>query len=141
MRYVLGSSVAFKWEVREADTDAALRLRDETRAGLHALLAPDVFPVEVIHALTRAERQGRLTPAEGARAMTAVPTELPALHPSLPLLPRAYALSSATRQGVYDCLYVALAEREECELVTADDRLAKNLRPQFPFTTLLASLP
>jgi predicted nucleic acid-binding protein len=28
------------------------------------------------------------------------------------------------RIGVYDCLHVALAEREGCDLVTADDRLA-----------------
>ena len=36
---------------------------------------------------------------------------LPALHPYLPLLPRAYELSSQARIGVYDCLYVALTER------------------------------
>src|SRR5437764_5957293 len=30
-------------------------------------------------------------------------------------------ISSQLRQSVYDCLYVALAERESCELVTADD--------------------
>jgi predicted nucleic acid-binding protein len=61
MKYVLDSCVAFKWVGPEADTDKALRLRDDTRAGLHELLAPDVFPVEVAHALTRAERQGRIT--------------------------------------------------------------------------------
>jgi predicted nucleic acid-binding protein len=45
------------------------------------------------------------------------------LQSSLALLPRAYELSSQMRIGVYDCLYVALAEREQCELVTADQRL------------------
>jgi hypothetical protein len=34
----------------------ALRVRDDFRNGLHELLAPDVFPVEVAHSLTRAER-------------------------------------------------------------------------------------
>jgi predicted nucleic acid-binding protein len=29
--------------------------------------------------------------------------------------------------GVYDCLYVALAEREKCDLVTADEKLVRNL--------------
>jgi predicted nucleic acid-binding protein len=141
MRYVLDSSVAFKWEVREADTDKALRLRDEARQGLHDLLAPDVFPFEVAHAITRAERQGRITPAEGAQALAAILTDLPVLHPGLPLLPRAYGISSSARIGVYDCVYVALAEREGCEFVTADDRLVKNLRPQFPFIVPLSSLP
>jgi predicted nucleic acid-binding protein len=45
------------------------------------------------------------------------------------------------RHSVYDCLYVALAEREKCELVTADDKLIKNLTPQFPFIVPLSSLP
>jgi predicted nucleic acid-binding protein len=36
---------------------------------------------------------------------------------------------------------VALAEREGCELLTADDRLVRTLQPTFPFTTALASLP
>jgi predicted nucleic acid-binding protein len=45
------------------------------------------------------------------------------------------------RIGVYDCLYVALAEREGCELVTADGRLVRNLQPRFLFVVSLASLP
>ena len=44
------------------------------------------------------------------------------------------------RIGVYDCLYVALAERRKCKLVTADDRLVNNLRPHFSFIVALASL-
>jgi predicted nucleic acid-binding protein len=39
------------------------------------------------------------------------------------------------------CLYVALAERERCELVTADDKLVRNLQPTFPFVRPLAALP
>lgn len=141
MKYVLDASVAFKWEVREVDTDRAIRLRDETRRGLHELLAPDFFAIEVAHAITRAERQSRLTPAEGARSLAAILTDLPAIHPYFPLLHRAYAISSTARIGVYDCAYVALAEREGCELVTADTKLITNLQSQFPFVIALASLP
>ena len=65
----------------------------------------------------------------------------PALHSYLPLLPKAIRLSSLTRIGVYDCLYVTLAEREGCELVTADVRLLNTLKPTFPFIIDLASLP
>jgi predicted nucleic acid-binding protein len=43
--------------------------------------------------------------------------------------------------GVYDCLYVALAEREDCEFVTADDKLVRRLQPHFPFIVALAALP
>ena len=56
------------------------------------------------------------------------------------LLPLAYAISSKMQVGVYDCIYVALAEREQCELITADDRLVKNLKPTFPFIVALSSI-
>lgn len=141
MKYVIDSSVAFKWGVTEVDSAKALRLRDEARAGLHELHAPDVFLAELAHAVTRAERQGRLTPAVGKTFLHSVLTELPALHPILPLIPRAYELSSVMRRGVYDFLYVALAEREGCEFVTADDRLVAGVAARFPFVVSLASLP
>jgi predicted nucleic acid-binding protein len=141
MRYVLDSSVAFKWEVAEIDSDKARHLRDETRAGLHELLAPDVFPIEVAHSLTRAERQGRVSTANGWQLWLAIMADAPAIHPCLPLMPRAYAISSAMRVGVYDCLYVALAEWEGCSLVTADARLAANLAARFPFIAPLSALP
>jgi predicted nucleic acid-binding protein len=141
MRYVLDSSVAFKWEVPEVDADRAVRLRDESRQGLHELIAPDVFPVELAHALTRAERQGRIAPYGGWVLWQFIMADCPTLHPYLPLMPRAYQLSSHYRIGVYDCLYVALAEREGCELVTADARLVTNLRPAFPFVAPLSALP
>ncbi len=141
MRYVLDSSVAFKWEIAETDSDKAIRLRDEARQGRHQLLAPDVFPVEVAHALTRAERQGRVSAADGWRLWLGIMVDAPALVNYLPLMPRAYGISSAARVGVYDCLYVALAEREQCEFVTADDRLVRNLQGQFAFIVALAALP
>jgi hypothetical protein len=36
---------------------------------------------------------------------------------------------------------VTLAERERCELVTVDDKLVRNLQPQFPFLIHLSALP
>jgi predicted nucleic acid-binding protein len=52
-----------------------------------------------------------------------------------------YAILSHRSIGVYDCLYVALAEREGCDLVTADDRMLKILKPHFGFLVAPASLP
>jgi predicted nucleic acid-binding protein len=141
MKYVLDSSVAFKWLVPELNTDKALRLLDDYQNAIHDLLSPDILPVEATHALTRAERQGRVTPAQGNQLFIDLMDQVPALHSYLPLLPRAYAISSAMRVGVYDCIYVALAEQEGCELVTADDRLVNNMQKQFPFIIHLATLP
>lgn len=141
MKYVLDSCVAFKWLVPEANTPKAIRLLDDFENGIHDLIAPDILLVEAVHALTRAERQGRITPAEGASLLKDLMQHLPPLFQYVPLVGRAYDISSKMRVGVYDCIYVALAERESCELVTADDRLIKNLQAAFPFIVALASVP
>ena len=141
MRYVLDASVALKWVLTEPDSPKTLSVRADFRKQLHELLAPDVYPVEVAHALTRAERRGLIKPPQATRLLTDVLSTPMPLHAYRPLLPRAVAISSAMRCGVYDCLYVALAEAEGCEFITADDKLVKNLQARFPFIVSLASLP
>jgi predicted nucleic acid-binding protein len=141
MRYVLDASVSFKWVVPETDSAIAIRLWQEYQRGVHRLLAPDVYPIEVAHSLTRAERRGRIAIGQAAVLWGTVLATPPMFARSRLLLPRAIAISSAMQIGVYDCLYVALAERRKCELVTADDRLVANLRPHFPFIVPLSSLP
>jgi predicted nucleic acid-binding protein len=141
MKYVIDSSVAFKWEVVEVDSDKARRLRDAFRNGIHKLLAPDLFPSEVANSLLVAERGGRFPKGDYPTHLANVLATLPHLHQTIPLLPRVTAITSAFQVSVYDCLYVALAERENCELVTADSKLVKNLQGAFPFIVPLASLP
>jgi predicted nucleic acid-binding protein len=116
MKYVLDSSVAFKWELIEADSDKADALRDDFRNAVHGLLAPDIFNVEVSHSLTRAERQGRIAEGEARQLFLDIITTPPKFFPFQPLLLRAIDISSKMRVGVYDCIYVALAEQESCEL-------------------------
>ena len=140
MKYVLDSSVAFKWVVTETLSDKAQLVRDENRHTVHELLSPDIFPIEIAHALTRAERQGRITASQSAVLLADVLSTCPKLFPSLPLLRRAVEISSRLRVGVYDCLYIALAEQEGGESLTADTRLG-NLKTTFTFITELSSLP
>src|SRR5947209_2800336 len=127
MRYVLDSSVAAKWVLPEVDSDRARRLRDDVQSSIHAIIAPDIFAVEVAHALTRAERQGRVAVGEAAALWTGVMSTPPKTARSAVLLSRAIDISSQLRVGVSDCVYVALAERRKWKLVTADDRLVSNL--------------
>lgn len=141
MKYVLDSCVAVKWVLAEPLSDRAQKLRDDFRNAIHELFSPDVLPIEVAHALAKAERQGRVTPPQGAALWMDVMATPPRLSPSIPLVPRAFAIASQWRIGIYDCLYVALAEREKCELVSSDDKLVQHLRAHFPFIVPLASLP
>jgi hypothetical protein len=65
----------------------------------------------------------------------------PILIPSLPLHLRTADISSMSPVGFYGCLDVTLADREGCELVTADTRLLASLQPRLPFLIDLESLP
>ena len=128
MKYVLDASVAVKWTLPESDSGKALALLDDIDAGLIDAVAPNTFPVEVAHALTKAERRGVIPLGEAMLGLTEVMSSAVALHESVQLLMRAVELASEKRIGVYDCLYVALAEELDCELVTADARLVKVFR-------------
>jgi predicted nucleic acid-binding protein len=139
MRYTLDASVALKWELPEPEPDKANQLRDDFRDRVHDLIAPDSFIVEVAHGLAKSERRGRIPDAE--KLWLDAMTTCPDLHSLQPLMLRAVQMPRQARIGVYDCLYVALAEREGCELLTADDRLVRTLQPTFPFIRSLASLP
>jgi predicted nucleic acid-binding protein len=141
MKFVLDSSVAFKWVVPESDSDKADRLRKDVRTGTLTILAPDVFPAELGHALTRAERQRRILFGQSELFWADAVTTPPLLEPSSPLMTRAIQISSQLRVGVYDCLYVALAYREGCDFITADDKLGRNLKSHFPFVIRLSSHP
>ncbi|MCE9605470.1 MAG: type II toxin-antitoxin system VapC family toxin [Planctomycetia bacterium] len=57
MKLVLDASVALKFVLNERDSLIARKLQDEFRRGVHELITPDVFPVEVGNALTSAERK------------------------------------------------------------------------------------
>jgi predicted nucleic acid-binding protein len=106
---------------------------------VHDLIAPDCFPLEAAHALSKAERRGIIRDA--AQLWLELMADSPQLFPSAPLMLRALSIATRARIGVYDCLYVALAEREGCELVTANARLLNSLQPTYPFIITMAAVP
>jgi predicted nucleic acid-binding protein len=141
MRYVLDASVGLCWVIPRPLSPKALQLRDDYRTSIHELIAPAHFPGEIASALTKAERQQSIPVGDASRHIADVLTTPPILCPLDPLFYRAVDISSQTRAGFYDCLYVALAEKENCELLTADARLINALQRRFSFILSLASLP
>src|SRR5437016_5831231 len=133
MKYVLDASVAIRWVVPSPLSAKALKLRDDYLNGIHDLIAPDIFPAETASALTKSERQKLIAVGDAAILHLKVLRACPSLHPHIPLIPRAIEISSQTRTPFYDCLYVALAEQEQCEVVTVDDKLINSIQKQFPF--------
>jgi predicted nucleic acid-binding protein len=141
MKYVLDASVAAFWVVRSPLMPRALRLRNEYQQHIHELIAPSHFPGEIASALTKAERTKLVRRGAAHPLIRDVLTTPPVLYDADLLFFRAVDISSQTRSAFYDCLYVALAEREGCELATADTALVNNLRAHFPFIVPLSALP
>lgn len=135
MKFVLDASVGLKVVLREDLSDKAINLLEEFRRHVHELLVPETFLAEVAHALTRAERRRVIPSSQASILFTDLLTPPPEVYPIAPLISRAIELSSQLRIGVFDCIYVALAEREGCDLVTADEKLIKAL-PGYPVVFL-----
>jgi predicted nucleic acid-binding protein len=136
---ILDASVGLKWVLAETDSDKAQRLRDDFRNSIRELRAPDIFAVECAHALTKGERKG--TVVDAMSLYNDVMLDAPQIFPSIPLMSRAISIARKARIAVYDCVYVALAEREGCDLITADKRVINALKKDFPFLVDLATLP
>jgi predicted nucleic acid-binding protein len=105
MKLVLDSSIAVKFVLPESDSDKARLLRDDIRAKVHEVIAPDVFHVELGHALTRAERQARIAHGAGYSLWLQVMKESPHLFPSLPLMPvRSICYRSSASEFTTVCI-------------------------------------
>ena len=113
MRSALDSNIALKWVLTEADSDKPRRLRVESQDQVHELLAPDVFPVEVAHALAKAERRGVIPQGDADRLLTNILSTPPQLHRYLPLLKRTLEIASQARIGVYDYPVSALCNHTQ----------------------------
>lgn len=141
MIFVLDASVAACWVLRNPLQSKAHKLRTEYRQNIHELIAPAHFPGEIASALTKAERQKLIRVGDAHLLIQDILNTPPVFYAIGSLFYRAVEISSQTRTGFYDCLYVALAEQQSCNLVTADVKLINALQTQFSFIVSLASLP
>jgi predicted nucleic acid-binding protein len=86
------------------------------------LAAPDLVDVETVSVLRRRWLNGDLTARRFRSAITDLGDLAIMRHPTLPFMTRAYELRANVTP--YDAAYIGLAETLNCELVTADARLA-----------------
>jgi len=86
------------------------------------LAAPDLVDVETVSVLRRRWLNGDLTARRFRSAIADLGDLAIMRHPTLPFMTRAYELRANVTP--YDAAYIGLAEALNCELVTADARLA-----------------
>jgi predicted nucleic acid-binding protein len=121
---VIDASVAFKLFIPEAGSAEALRLLPYCAA----FMAPDIFQLEMAAAAAKYWRR-RVITLDEARLIEATARRIVAdLRPWQPLLVPAFELAMLLRHGVYDCLYLALAQQLSLPLVTADIKLESKVR-------------
>jgi predicted nucleic acid-binding protein len=123
MRLVVDASVAFKWFVTEADSPLASSLL----SGKQTLVSPELVLAEVLNALWRGVRQQAVDRDQLRHTATHLAHFFDELVPLRALAIRAAHIAQALDHPIYDCFYLALAERESALLVTADRRLLTRL--------------
>lgn len=120
---VADTSLALKWVIEEDDSAAALALREHYR-----FIAPDLIYAECCNALWKLLRRGMFSVETIAVAMRAIQADPLEVHSVRPLMPGALRLAIDFDHPAYDCVFLALAAREGCPVITADGSLARKLR-------------
>ena len=121
MNLVVDASVALKWFVRENLHKEAMRLLDH----IEPLQAPDLIVAEVTNIAWKKCIRRESTRSQAEAIATAIRQYVPVLHSSTELNERALEIALALNHPVYDCLYIACAEKTDAILITADERLCK----------------
>jgi predicted nucleic acid-binding protein len=119
---VIDASVAAKWVVEEDHSAKAALL-----LALDARHAPDHWLAEAANLLRSKVFHGDLTAADAEERIDVLMRAPVVGMPIAALMPRAFAISVACMVTIYDSLYVALAEKRDIPLVTADRRLIRQL--------------
>ena len=115
-RLVVDASVGAKWFVIENDSDAADKLLEYDVE----LCAPDFIAVEFGSVLTKRMRRQLVDSEIAAGNMNAFRGIGLRLYQTGPLAQSAFDLALTIGNSIYDDLYLALALKLNCKVVTAD---------------------
>ena len=139
MTLVIDASVALKWFMEEAGSDTARRILDSGEE----LTAPDLIIAEACNGGWKAERRHLMSAEQVDRMARRLPRVFTRLHPAVVLAPLAIGIARDLDHPVYDCFYLALAERESAPMVTADRRLTERVKqtPWHARIRLLSAFP
>ncbi len=116
MSVVIDASVALKWVLDEPGKEAADALLEEE------LIAPSLWLLEAANVLRRRTQRGEINDEEAKERLTELynaPVTTTTIEDDLLA---AADLANVLGHPVYDCLYLAMAIRENTYVVTADSR-------------------
>ena len=116
MNLVIDASVACKWFFEE-NLSAEARALAESDA---VFFAPDMILAECANAAWRRVSSGTVPEEQAQAFLESLPQWFESLAPSVQLNETAFEMACVLGHPVYDCQYLALAEREEIRMITAD---------------------
>lgn len=138
---VVDSSVAVKWFVPEPYSAEARRILDDYQAGTLSFLAPDLINAELGNIVWKKQILQGLDAADAQDIIDNFRGLQFEFTPTSTLLDDAFKIAIAHRRTVYDSLYLALSLRENCQFVTADEKLANAVGSTFPNVVWIANWP
>lgn len=119
MTLIIDACVAAKWFFDEEDTDYADTLLESGQG----LIAPEIAPLEIMNLAWKRWRRKRITSDEAHAICERATRIYSKTEPLAKLWDRAGEIMIFLNHPIYDCLYLAFAERERVPLVTVDTRL------------------
>lgn len=136
---VVDSSVAVKWFVVEPYSAEAQKILDEYQNGTISFLAPDLINAEFGNIIWKKHQFQGLAVADAQSIVDSFRALQFTFTTAAVLLDAAYRISVTHHRTVYDSLYLALSEREQCQFVTADEKLVNAVGTSFPNLIQLAN--
>jgi predicted nucleic acid-binding protein len=139
---VLDASVGAKWIPlfsHEPLVAKAIDFHDRWNAGALHIWIPDFFWIEIASILWKSVRRGVTGATEAETALTDLQAQGLSMVSTAALVNKALTIGIKHGRSVYDCLYVALADSSNSELITADEKLANALASHYPIKWLGAT--
>jgi predicted nucleic acid-binding protein len=128
---VVDTSIALKWVIDESDSKIAEKLLEDWNEREALILAPALLAYEITNALYQRIRRSEISLERGKEALRGfalVGIEFD-FSQDFSLSIRATEIAGLYNlPATYDAHYLALAEREQCELWTADRRLWNSIK-------------
>lgn len=120
---IIDASIAFKLIVEEPDSEVAIDWLARAE-----LTGPTLMHAEVSNALWKRVRRKELAGGGELEERLADLARYVRTIDETPQLPRALAIAIELGHPVYDCVYLALAEAYDDELLTADSRFVRRVQ-------------
>lgn len=140
-RMVVDATVVLKWVFREKNREPAAALLTAFEAGEVGLISPASLRNETANAIASRVRRKELGAQQATTAYGFLMDRLPLLIDDPDLTTEAWKLALQYNMSVSDTLYLALATRYRCDVVTADRRFHRLAIEHYPFVRLLEDLP